>query len=942
MTFRRFKYCLVSFLLVCTTSAQFYYFGRNKVQYTDFDWHVLKTDHFDIYYYPEMKDIAERGAAHAEESYRALEDKFNINVTHRVPLIFYSSPYHFQQTNVTPGLIPQGVGGFFEFLKGRVVIPCNGSLPQFKRVIRHELVHVFMYTKLNRVLMDHRVAQDRMPPLWFTEGLAEYWSTEWDTQAEMLLRDAILSGYFVPLSSIESISGSFLMYKAGHSFLQFLAQTYGEEKILLIMENFWKSSSFREVIKITVGKDFKELEEEWIYSLKKRYYPLLRDSDQPSVVSRPIVPEGFNSKPVVFDRGGRREVFFIANHTGYTSIYRKELGNPKAKLVKVIEGEQSDKFEAFNFFQSRIDISKSGILAFVTKSGENDAIHLYNIDQEKLIETIHLPGLVSIGSVSWSPDGKQLVFSAIDKTGYNDLYLYSIDRKELRRLTTDYYDDRDPSWSPSGDEIAFSSDRSTFGFDGKYNIFLYNLRSAQVQPLIIGDENYQSPAWSPSGQQLVFTSDFDGARNIWVLDLKGRSHQLAGTNFSPTPEMRKLTNFTTAAFDPRWTENGELVFTVFEKYSFQIRMIDSVQARFDRSPVVKSLAIPREDGTWTTTKIEGISEVNALKYVGDYTLDVAQSQISTDPVFGTMGGAALAVSDLLGNDQYYFLIHNSAQSRDEILKSFNIAISRLSLSQRMNYAYGIFHFSGRRYDLTDPDLFFTERAFGGYFVLSYPLSKFHRVEGSLSLRRSDKEVITPRKALLVSTSVSYVHDNSLWSLSGPIDGNRFLLMMAYTTDVQFSNVNYYTLIADYRRYFRLSRRSAFAVRGQIFYNEGKEARRFFMGGSWDLRGFPRWSLRGKKLWLVSQELRFPFIDQLGIKFPFGAVSLGALRGALFFDVGSTWDNKYDKTYGSVGGGLRWNIAGVLVLRYDVGKRIEKNFSRLQKDLFHQFFFGWDF
>lgn len=930
---------ILSLLFLQSVSAQFYYFGRNKVQYTEFDWHVLKTEHFDIYYYPEMKDLAERGAAFAEASYKILEDRFNFNVASHVPLIFYSSHLHFQQTNITPGFIPEGVGGFFEFLKGRVVIPSDGSISQFKHVIQHELVHVFMHTKVNRILLDHRIAQDRLPPLWFTEGLAEYWSTEWDAQAEMLLRDAVLGDYLVPLSDIESIYGSFLMYKEGQSFIQFLAQAYGEDKVLLLLENFWKSSSFRDVVKLTVGKDYKDLDQEWIYSLKKKYYPLLSGSDQPSVVSQPIVSEGFNSKPVFFRRGEKRSVFFIGNYTGYTNIYRKELGNAEAKVVTVIEGEKSDEFEAFHFFQSKIDISRDGILAFVTKSGENDVLHLYDLNEEKIVETFHVPGLVSIGSPSWSPDGKEIVFSAIDKTGYNDLYILTLETKALRRLTNDYYDERDPAWSPDGGKIAFSSDRTTFGAKGKYNLFLCDVQSGSVSSLIAGDENYHAPSWSPDGHQLAFTSDIDGARNIWIMDLT----QIPLVDGTPgSIEMRKVTNFTTAAFDPQWTDSGGLIFTAFEKFSFQIRMIDSVQTRFDQAQMVHRVDRLLEATRWTTEKIEGVSEVNSLKYIRDYTLDVAQSQVATDPVFGTTGGAAIALSDLLGNDQYYFLIYNSAQSRDEILQSFNIAVSRISLGQRLNYAYGIFHFSGRRYDLTDPDLFFTERVFGGYFALSYPLSKFYRFEASTSLSRSDKEVVTSRKALLLSNSISFVHDNSLWTSSGPIDGNRFILTLAYTTDVQFSNVNYYTLIADYRRYFRLSQRSAFAVRAQLLYNEGREARRFFMGGSWDLRGYPRWSLRGKKLWLQSEELRFPFIDQLGIKFPFGSIGLGSLRGALFFDAGSVWDNKYTETLGSVGLGVRWNLAGVLVLRYDVGKRIEDNFGRLQKGVFHQFFFGWDF
>src|ERR1051326_7517392 len=164
---RLFQYFLLSVLLTSCAYAQFFYFGRNKVQYTDFDWHVLKTEHFDIYYYPEMKDLAERGAFLAEESYRVLEQKLNHNVLVRIPLIFYSSHLHFEQTNTTPGFIPEGVGGFTEFLKGRVVIPFDGSMWHFRHVIRHELVHVFMYSKINRVMLDHRISQDHLPPLWF-------------------------------------------------------------------------------------------------------------------------------------------------------------------------------------------------------------------------------------------------------------------------------------------------------------------------------------------------------------------------------------------------------------------------------------------------------------------------------------------------------------------------------------------------------------------------------------------------------------------------------------------------------------------------------------------------------------------------------------------------------------------------------------------------------
>jgi hypothetical protein len=927
-------------LIASHASAQFFYFGRNKVQYTNFEWQVLKTEHFDIYYYPEMKALAERGAFFAEESYKVLEQKFNHSLNNRVPLIFYSSHLHFEQTNTTGGFLPEGVGGFFEFLKGRVVIPSDGSTAAFKHVIRHELVHVFTHSKIARVLTDHRTPQDRFPPLWFTEGLAEYWSTEWDQQAEMVMRDVVLNNIVVGLSDMEQIYGSFLMYKEGQNAIMHLAETYGDEKVLLLLENFWKDNSFSDIFKITIGKDYREFDEEWLYALKKKYFPLYAGSDAPGSVMNRLVKEGFNFKPVVFERDSVQEVYFMSNRTGYTGIFRKKLdfSDPGSGGENIIEGESSDDFEAFHPFRSRMDISKRGILAFVTKSGENDALHLYDVRTAEIVHTYRFNSLVSIGSTSWAPDGRRIVFSSIDKSGNNDLYILDTESQDLRKVTNDYYDDRDPAWSPGGDKIAFASDRSPSGKDGKYTLFLYDVQSGAIDYLTYGNDSYSGPAWSPDGSTLAFTCDAGGAQNIWVMDVNKR---FAGGFRS----MTKVTHFTTAAFDPTWTKTGDLVFAAFDKFSFQLLQLKNVAAVRDTSTTVSLLDLYDKEKPWEAQSITGTSEARSFKYQGEYSLDIAQSAISTDPVFGTSGGAFLALSDLLGNEQYYFLVYNTAQSQDELLSSFNLAISRLSLGQRTNYAYGIYRFAGRRYDLTSKDEFYFERAYGGYFALSYPLSRFQRVETSVSLTNSDREIEginLSRRALLLSNSVSYTLDNSLWGPSGPLDGSRFNVTLAFTSDVQYSNVNYYSVIADYRHYIRIALRSAFASRFWLFYNDGKESRRFVMGGSWDLRGWPRWGIRGEKLWLTSHELRFPFIDQIALRLPFGGIGFYSIRGALFADAGSAWDDTYTQTYGSIGGGLRMNLFGVLVLRYDLGKRIENNFQRIQKGLFHQFFFGYDF
>ena len=344
--------------------------------------------------------------------------------------------------------------------------------------------------------------------------------------------------------------------------------------------------------------------------------------------------------------------------------------------------------------------------------------------------------------------------------------------------------------------------------------------------------------------------------------------------------------------------------------------------------------------------LAGASEIKRLRYRGEYSLDVAESAISTDPVFGTVGGAIVALSDLLGNDQYYFLLYNTAQTQSDLLSSFNVAISHISMGQRTNYAYGIYRFTGRRYDLTVSDDYFYERVYGGYFAMSYPLSKFERIETSVSLSNSNRELIgdfVDRRALLLSNSLSFVHDNSLWGPSGPLDGNAFSLTLAYTSDVQYSNVNYYS---DHRRLQELPaprhaerlRLPALAVlqrrEGIPAVRHGREL------------GPPRLAaLVPARPETLADEPGAPVSFHRPVRRP-----VPVRRDQLLVHPGGPVLRRGERLgrpstrrrYGSMGGGLRMNLGGVLVLRYDIGKRIENNFTSLQTGLFTQFFFGWDF
>ncbi len=85
------------------STAQAQYFGRNKVQYKDFEFEVLKTEHFDIYFYPEEREASEQVGRMAERWYARFSQLFNHQMQTRQPLVLYASHPDFEQTNVVGG-----------------------------------------------------------------------------------------------------------------------------------------------------------------------------------------------------------------------------------------------------------------------------------------------------------------------------------------------------------------------------------------------------------------------------------------------------------------------------------------------------------------------------------------------------------------------------------------------------------------------------------------------------------------------------------------------------------------------------------------------------------------------------------------------------------------------------------------------------------------------
>ncbi|MEO8483624.1 MAG: peptidase S9, partial [Acidobacteriota bacterium] len=180
-------------LSVWAAPAGAQYFGRNKVQYRTFDFQILHTEHFDLYYYPEEAEATRIVARLAERWHERLSGFFGHELRGRQVVILYAVGAHFRQTNAVEGLIGEGTGGVTEGMRRRIVLPLSGSLADTDHVLGHELVHAFQFDMTGE---DPRESAGQAPgilayPLWFVEGMAEYLSLgPLDAQTAMWMRDA--------------------------------------------------------------------------------------------------------------------------------------------------------------------------------------------------------------------------------------------------------------------------------------------------------------------------------------------------------------------------------------------------------------------------------------------------------------------------------------------------------------------------------------------------------------------------------------------------------------------------------------------------------------------------------------------------------------------------------------------------------------------------------
>ncbi|HEX9483100.1 MAG TPA: hypothetical protein VF929_00915 [Gemmatimonadaceae bacterium] len=936
-------------ILALPASGGAQYFGRNKVQYEHFDFHVMHSQHFDLYFYPAESLVTHDAGRLAERWYARHSDSFK-HTFDRKSVVFYADQPDFQQTNVVSEELSEGTGGVTEGLRTRVVMPFTGLYADNDHVLGHELVHVFQYSvaeagpgglqRLNAL------------PLWLIEGMAEYFSLGRDNPlTAMWLRDAAERDKLPTIHQLNT-DPRFFPYRYGQALWAYVGGRWGDRAVVDVYRQSLRLGGLEEAIRRTLGISTDSLSKDWIAASRRAYLPALEGRTRPNQAGDPILQIDrktgeMNLAPQVSPDG--KLVAFFARR----GLFEIELFVADAQtghVIKRLVGPTSNShFDAISFISSSGAWSPDNRkFAFILQAEGNHEIGVLDVETANVERRIRVPNVGAISNLAWSPDGRTLAFSG-QQGGLADLYLLDLEAGSVRQLTNDRYGDMQPTWSPDGKTIAFSSDRGaetnfeTMTFSD-LQLTTLNVESGKITVLKgFPHGKHLNPQYSPDGKSIFFISDQDGFCDIYRMEVESGA-------------LSRITRLSTGvsgitATSPALTvapSTGRMLFSVFQDQGYAVFALDS--SRTHGEPVVPGVVVASA-GTLPPGDKSGISTVTpylhdpltGLADGKDFTVTNYHPAFSLDAVGqpavgvavggpfgnGVVGGVSFLFGDQLSDRQIGVAVQANGTVQD-----IGAQVQYANLRNRWNwgavvqhipYQYGYYGNVATGNGVFTQDLV-VQRIFYDQAGLStaYPFSSTRRIEFSAAATRigystqvqsvlydafgnpisqNVRSVGSYPSVYFGSGSVAYVGDASYSAFTGPIDGSRFRFEFA----PQMGTITYNGLLGDYRKYW-FFRPITFAFRGLHYGRYGRDSEDsthmypLFLGeeslirgysyGSFDVSECGRTScpafdrLLGSRLALVNAEIRIPV---------FGVPEYGLLNFPYlpltvspFVDAGEAW------------------------------------------------------
>jgi hypothetical protein len=448
---------LLALLCPGLSQAQFYNgsqmtFGKNRVQHENFFWYYYRFSDYNIYFYAGGNNIAEYTARSAKKIKAKLERDFDYEISDKIHFIVYNKIGQYHQSNIDYVDEEFNTGGQTQLAGNKVFLYYEGDYNQLDQQLREGMATIIMNNMMYGENWKEVIKNSALLsiPDWYINGLISFASRPWNAEIENRVIDGYTSKKYKRFNRLEGIDAVY----AGHAIWRYIEEVYGARVIPNIVYMARVSRNVESGFLFVLGISLKELIKNCANFYVQKYEMELKDLEMPEdqlevkIKKKPLY-RNLKKQP------GGEKLAYVTNTIGRSRLYVEDLQSGKRKKI-LAEGTRLQRVND----QARPVVfwSKDGSkLCVITEKKSNSWLTLYDVENgEKTERPIYQ--LEKILSADFSPNGKQIVLSAINR-GQTDLYAFTYASSVLKRLTDDIYDDLFPKYTLDGNHILFSSNR---------------------------------------------------------------------------------------------------------------------------------------------------------------------------------------------------------------------------------------------------------------------------------------------------------------------------------------------------------------------------------------------------------------------------------------------------------------------------------------------------
>lgn len=437
--------------------AQFYYglnqeFGKNRVQYLDFDWFLHRFERYDIYFYRGNDELAKQVARLTDKTLVRIENFLDAPLEDRVQILVFNNLSDLKQSNVNSNNDEDyNSTGVTRISGRRLFLHFNGSYADLEKKLRSGLAEVVLsnlvYGGFTQSLKNSTLLN---LPEWYTEGLISYIGEDWSMEIDAKVKDGFLSGQY---KRINSLIGEDAKY-AGHSFWHYIGQTYGRKVLKNIIYMAIVNRNIESGFSYILGKDLEMITKGWKEFYKEQY----KDGIFEDELKEPLIKVPKNKRITRMELNhDASKLAYVKQKFGEYRVYIKDLKTGKKK--RILRGGYKIAQNADYTFPLLAWHPNGEILAMFTEEKGFVYLNFYNLAEKKL-EKKQFFKFDEILSFDYSKDGKRFIMSAVKKN-QSDIFIYTILNTKIEQLTNDSYDDFDPAFFDDEKRVVFSSNRIT-------------------------------------------------------------------------------------------------------------------------------------------------------------------------------------------------------------------------------------------------------------------------------------------------------------------------------------------------------------------------------------------------------------------------------------------------------------------------------------------------